>query len=330
MSQDEIFTILEEIPSGDESDIGDLSDNENDEEEDNIPDFNINDLDIVFVDDNFERNGDKILALSLMKQSAKGYRLLRKIFALPCRSTLIKLQNSLPFTPGINNQVVNTLKESVRKLKNEKDKHCIFIYDEMSLDVGLSYNRKCDSIDGFQDFGNGNRTQRFADHALVFMARGVHKKWKQPISYYFTQGGMNAVNLKVFVVETIKMLRSIGLLVVATVCDQLATNTAVYSALRNETNEYCLTNNIENRYFGFCVDGEEQFYELDVGDEYTKMCNKLNDTHIYKDKIKKMKVNLAAQVFSRSVSSVMRGLVRLGKCTELISKCSRYGGVFII
>ncbi|KAI4460947.1 tetraspanin [Holotrichia oblita] len=57
MSQDEIFTILEEIPSGDESDIGDLSDNENDEEEDNIPDFNINDLDIVFVDDNFERNG---------------------------------------------------------------------------------------------------------------------------------------------------------------------------------------------------------------------------------------------------------------------------------
>ncbi|KAK9679717.1 hypothetical protein QE152_g39772 [Popillia japonica] len=51
------FNINDLDISGDESDIGDLSDNENDEEEDNIPDFNINDLDIVFVDDNFERNG---------------------------------------------------------------------------------------------------------------------------------------------------------------------------------------------------------------------------------------------------------------------------------
>ncbi|KAK4873820.1 hypothetical protein RN001_013180 [Aquatica leii] len=58
MSQDEFLKLLEEISSGDESDIGDLSDNENDkEEEDNILDFNINDLDIVFLDDNFERNG---------------------------------------------------------------------------------------------------------------------------------------------------------------------------------------------------------------------------------------------------------------------------------
>ncbi|KAF5285476.1 hypothetical protein FQA39_LY16631 [Lamprigera yunnana] len=55
--KDEFFTLLEEILSADESDIGDLNDHENYDEEDNIPDFNINDLDIVLLDDNFERNG---------------------------------------------------------------------------------------------------------------------------------------------------------------------------------------------------------------------------------------------------------------------------------
>jgi hypothetical protein len=28
------------------------------------------------------------------------------------------------------------------------------------------------------------RTGRGANHALVFMVRGVHRKWKQPIAYY--------------------------------------------------------------------------------------------------------------------------------------------------
>lgn len=36
---------------------------------------------------------DKILALSLYKQSAKGYRLLSRIFSLPSRKTLRYLTN---------------------------------------------------------------------------------------------------------------------------------------------------------------------------------------------------------------------------------------------
>lgn len=49
---------------------------------------------------------EKILAVSLMKQSGKCYRLLSRIFALPSRNTLLKLLSKLTFTTGINEQVI--------------------------------------------------------------------------------------------------------------------------------------------------------------------------------------------------------------------------------
>lgn len=44
---------------------------------------------------------EKILALTLMKSSGKGYRLLSKIFALPSRQTITNLLNRIPLIPGI-------------------------------------------------------------------------------------------------------------------------------------------------------------------------------------------------------------------------------------
>lgn len=51
---------------------------------------------------------------------------------------------------------------------------------------------------------------------------------------------------------------------------------------------------------------------MDEGDLDTRMCEKLTVQHVYKDSIKKMKVKLAAQVFSHRVSSIMRGFAREG------------------
>ena len=55
------------------------------------------------------------------------------------------------------------------------------------------------------------------------------------------------------------------------------------------------------------------FYEMDSGDFDTKMCNKLTDEHVYPDKLKKMKVKHAAQVFSQRVSASMRAVLKFGK-----------------
>ncbi|KAI4462935.1 thap domain [Holotrichia oblita] len=51
---------------------------------------------------------------------------------------------------------------------------------------------------------------------------------------------------------------------------------------------------------------------VDTGDYDTKMCYKLTDGHVYATHMKKMKVSVAAQIFSHSLSASMRALARLG------------------
>jgi len=48
----------------------------------------------------------------------------------------------------------------------------------------LYYNSAVDVIDGFVDTGV-YKTEEFADHALIFIVRGIKKKFKQLISYTF-------------------------------------------------------------------------------------------------------------------------------------------------
>lgn len=49
------------------------------------------------------------------------------------------------------------------------------------------------------------------------------------------------------------------------------------------------------------------FYEIDKGrfDIGERMVPKLTDSHIYPDKLRKMKVSVAAQVLSQRVGSIM-------------------------
>jgi len=55
------------------------------------------------------------------------------------------------------------------------------------LSSGITYDPVMDSIDGFVNTGK-HKSQNVADHALVFMVRGIKKKFKQPVSYSFCQG----------------------------------------------------------------------------------------------------------------------------------------------
>lgn len=290
---------------------------------------------------------DKLLALTLMKQSPKGYRLLQKIFALPSTRTLSNMLRKIPFKGGVNTKIIKTLQYSVCKL-DAIDRNCIVMFDEMSIEANLTYSVAEDEIEGFTTIGSG----KIADHVMVFMAAGVCKKWKQPIAYFFTEHGMSASDIAVNLKMLIHELQAIGLHVVGTVCDQLSTNSSAYKRLKEETREYCIKN-AKNVPLGFLVNGEEvvpifdaphlvkgmrnnllegnvkftqnnvnkvakwqdiiDFYEADVGDDDFKICNKLTDCHVYKDKVKKMKVKYAAQIFSHGLSSVMRKFVDYGK-----------------
>lgn len=115
---------------------------------------------------------EKIYALSLLKLSPKAYSALNQTFALPSRRTLTGLLNKVPFNCGINHAIMKCFKSSVSKM-DVMDRYCTLVFDEMSIEPGLHYDQKSDKIDGFVNCGDGMR-KALADHAMVFMARGMY------------------------------------------------------------------------------------------------------------------------------------------------------------
>jgi hypothetical protein len=71
------------------------------------------------------------------------------------------------------------------------------------LSSGLQYTPGVDEIGGI--VGSGSfKNQELADHALVFMIRGIKKKFKQPVAYSFCQGATNQHQLMQQLKEVIK------------------------------------------------------------------------------------------------------------------------------
>ena len=294
---------------------------------------------------------EKILALTILKASTKGYKLLSKIFCLPTKKTLLDLLKKIPFSCGINKDLFENLKKPVSRMRKH-DRMAILVFDEMSISSLLHYNSKDDVVEGIQDFGNGDRKAEIADYANVFMLKGVFRQWKQPICYSFSSGPTRSTQLKKLIIKIIKECSSIGLEVIATICDQGAANQAAINSLLQDTKDWCLKNNIDE-CFGFMVDGQEviplydtphlfkgirnnllskdlhfninnqkgvakwihleQFYLLDIEDP-ERICPKLTDEHILRDRINKMKVKCCTQVFSHQVGTIMRKILTWSKC----------------
>ncbi|KAH0812460.1 hypothetical protein GEV33_010331 [Tenebrio molitor] len=179
----------------------------------------------------------------------------------------------------------------------EKDRCCCLIFDEMALNPNLQYDQKNDCIVGFDDVGYEKRP-KFADHATVFMVRGLRKKWKQPVAFYFSESGIKSAELAAKIKELITKLQAIG-----------------------------IRNNFLEADIKFTWKKGEQratwqhivaLYEMDGGvdvDMHFKMLPRVTDGHVYKQCIKKMRVKVAAQVLSQRVSSTMPGLAAHGDGT---------------
>lgn len=168
---------------------------------------------------------DKILALSVYKQSPKGYRYLSTIFSLPSLKTIMNLLKHVPFTPGINNHIIEHIKCQAQHLLN-LDKKCMVLFDEMALEAKFTYDKYTDCIFGFEDFGSNRWHLKIADHVLIFMVHGIKKKFKQPICYYFVQGTTQTRFLVQCIKEVLGQLSTTGLSVIGTVSDQGSTNVA--------------------------------------------------------------------------------------------------------
>lgn len=105
---------------------------------------------------------------------------------MPSKSTIHKFLAKVPFETGINIQFFSKLNQRVNKM-NDIDKHCVLFFDEMSISKGLTYCKATDKLHSLVDLGNRGRKKILANHALVFMVRGMFRSWKQPVCCYYSQ-----------------------------------------------------------------------------------------------------------------------------------------------
>ncbi len=146
---------------------------------------------------------DKSFALSLMHSSPKTYRLLRKVFNLPSVSMLKLAMKNINVKPGFNCAIITAL---AKKLSNTPvlGKVVSISIDEMSIKEGLTYDSSNDLIEGFS--WGLEMSNELANHAIVFMAKGIIHSWKQPLGYFLSSGPMSGNDMKPLLLDCIRSL----------------------------------------------------------------------------------------------------------------------------
>ena len=277
----------------------------------------------------------KMFALSLFYISPKCYRLLKKIFSLPCVKTLKKWVRNLDIKAGFHQSILNGLKIKSASM-SERSKLCAVVFDEMTIKEYLEYNAGLDKVEGLEDLGDLGQSRYIANHASVFMLRGLVEKWKQPIGYFLSSGPLEASLLKSCLFSCIEKVRSTGLTPRVVILDQGSNNRAMINALGVSTEDPTfehdgqklhvfydpphLLQNIRNNFkkHGFEMNGHritweyvEKFYDIDSSLPI-RMAPKLSAKHIDLPPFSAMNVRLAAQVLSHSVSAGITTLCLIG------------------
>lgn len=176
---------------------------------------------------------EKLLALLLLKQSPKGYKLMEKMFTLPNKRTLMRLSEKVSMEPGLNIQIFDHITYTCKNW-DMTQKICTIVFDEVSLTPHLTFNEKKEKIIGFVDIA-GERKLRFSDHALVFMLRGVCSSWRQSVAYYFCEGTVAAAELQNILKQMVSQVVLTGLIPIGLVCDQGSTFRTAIKRLREDS-----------------------------------------------------------------------------------------------
>ncbi|KAL1516265.1 hypothetical protein ABEB36_000184 [Hypothenemus hampei] len=107
------------------------------------------------------------------------------------------------------------------------------MFDEMSLATHINYLIKQDEVEGFATQNTSGHA--FANHAQVFMVRGITQRWKQPIFYHFSGGPVSGFDIAITLKSIILKLTDIGLTVCTVICDQGANNCTGLKYLCHQT-----------------------------------------------------------------------------------------------
>ncbi|KAK3914839.1 Transposable element P transposase, partial [Frankliniella fusca] len=258
----------------------------------------------------------------------RGPRCFRGLpFTKPTRKTLKGLTKKVHLEPGINRAIYEMVGNKAAAMSPE-DRVCFVVFDEMSLKVCLSYLEEEDDIVGLADLGSLGRRAVLAEDVLVAMIRSVFGVWKHPLSFWYTNKKMTALDFSNIFQETIRALLEVGLDVRAIVTDGLQKNIAAEHLLgATYEDPYFFINghkivtlvdpphmmksmrNAVVNYLLRLADGSmvdvrfiKAFLLLDV-EEFPRLAPKVTQRHADPNNFEKMNVGMAVRLFHPDVSS---------------------------
>ena len=278
---------------------------------------------------------EEMRALALYFQGPRAYRALQKLYVLPHPRTLRRKMEQIQLKPGFHEEVLALVKAKFSGA-SDRDKLCVIVFDEMQLRSKLTYQRGEDAIEGYVDHGPVGRSSDCADHALVMMARGVTRNWKQPIGYFLSAGTTRATVQRDLIIKCIQRATAAGLTVIATTCDMSKNNQATYRLLGvKDSGTFTVDGEeivalydvphlfkcIRNAFlkYDITIDGDvaswsylDSLYALDSA-AYPRAAPKLSKQRLKPNSFEKMKVRYALQVMSRTVAAAIKLYAMHGK-----------------
>lgn len=275
-------------------------------------------------------------ALTLHYYSPRAYEYVRSKFhdILPHAKTISKWYGTIGGKPGINLEALSYIKQRV----NNTDYSLVasLMFDEMAIRQHVEFDGT--KFSGYTDMGDNIVCDdtNVASEALVFMIVCINNAWKIPIAYYLINK-ITAEQKSNLVLQCISAVSSTGLKIVTVTCDGMSTNISTLKLLgcnfdnMTSLQTFFLHPERKEKIFAFLdpchmlklvrntlgdektlIDGNGQCVQWSdlvilhnlQENEGMHLGNKLRTSHIdYRNQ--KMKVRLAAQIFSTSVANAL-------------------------
>lgn len=280
----------------------------------------------------------KALAMSLAYKSPSCYRMLQKKLGFPTRRTIDRWAAKVKIVEGFDLTQFKMLQKRINLLSPE-NRLCTLLVDEMSIKQHVQYDKGRDKILGLK---NSNGQVIYQSNALVFMLSGLRARWRHAVAFFTSGTAVSGQRLKDIIIECIEKLQkqtnvnligltsdqgpnfssTLTLLGISHMKPYLEVNGQkifvfcdqphIFKSIRN----CLLVNQIKSSLGTASWTDIETVFELDKK-QAIRLCPKLTENHISPPKYGgKMKVSLATQVLSHSVSTAIRTNVSLGNFGE--------------
>lgn len=122
----------------------------------------------------------------------------------------------------------------------------------MSITQSLWYVPHLDEIKGYVDDGTSKRNL-IANNVVVFLLKGITKKWKQVIAYYYVSNNLCADDLKNIIFHIISECTKIGLQVKTVICDGEVQHQKLCKSLVDEEGRFSLGDGNKPIYWMFDI-----------------------------------------------------------------------------